>query len=38
MNSLSQIKQTYTFEPYLNIGKDNNRKAIITKLRLGSHR
>ena len=24
---LSQIKQTYTFEPYLNIGNDNHRKA-----------
>ena len=31
MNFLSQIKETYTFEPYLNIGNDNHRKAI-TKL------
>ena len=37
MNFLSQIKQTYAFEPYLNIGNDNHRKAI-TKLRLSSHR
>ena len=33
----SQIKQTYAFEPYLNIGNNNHRKAI-TKLRLSSHR
>ena len=37
MNFLSQIKQTYAFEPYLNIGNGNRRKAI-TKLRLSSHR
>ena len=37
MNFLSQIKQTYAFEPYLNIGNDNHCKAI-TKLRLSSHR
>ena len=37
MNLLSQIKQTYTFEPYLNIGNGNHRKAI-TKLRLSSHK
>ena len=34
---LSQIKQTYAFEPYFNIGNDNHRKAI-TKLRLSSQR
>ena len=33
----SQIKQTYTFEPYLNIGNVNHRKAL-TKLRLSSHK
>ena len=37
MNFLSQIKQTYAFEPYLNIGNDNHRKAI-TELRLSSHK
>ena len=37
MDFLSQIKQTYAFEPYLNIGNDNHRKAI-TKLRLSSHK
>ena len=28
MNFLSQIKQTYAFEPYLNVVNDNHRKAI----------
>ena len=37
MNFLSQIKQTYSFEPYLNIGNDNHHKAL-TKLRLSSHK
>ena len=37
MDFLSQIKQTYAFEPYLNIGNDNHRKAI-TKLRVSSHK
>ena len=38
MNFFSQIKQTtHTFESYLNIGNDNQRKGI-TKLRLSSHR
>ena len=34
---ITQINQTYTFEPYLNIGNDNHRKAR-TKLRLSSHK
>ena len=37
MDFLSQIKHTNAFEPYLNIGNDNHRKAI-TKLRLSSHK
>ena len=37
MDFLSQIKQTYAFETYLNIDNDNHRKAI-TKLRLSSHK
>ena len=33
MNFLSQIKQTYAFEPYLNIGNDHHCKAIRNRSR-----
>ena len=37
MDFLSQIKDIYAFEPYLNIKNDNHRKSL-TKLRLSSHK